>query len=425
MIIFDSYSAQFSCSNIVSLLLQHITCSLRSVPSSTPTAAKASSPSVSTLPNGLTVVTEDASSTSTVTLTFPNAGSSSESVAEQGAALANKCLAFKSGSGLSSLLILRNLEEDGAAPFATADRHGATVGYTAAPDKAARLVPLLATTCAFEPWDVKDAKTIAGEEAKAANSSVLSVLTEQLYGAAYGAQTAVGRSYYSDAASSSAIKSFREKAYVLNGAVLSATGVADHGAFVRSVEEGLSESAVGEASSAAAAAAYMGGEARISAPVGEAHVALAFEGPKSTALLNVVKQCLTLSGASAFTAPGLVGVYAGVPVASASTVADSLSAAVTAIPTNDVVERAKAMAKAEAVFALDGGSQSLAGAMTSSVLETGSFGGAAQLAASYDAITPKDVAAAYTAMLKSTPSMAAVGDIAAVPYHATVASRFS
>merc|ERR1719253_2375903 len=343
------------------------------VPSSTPTAAKASSPSVSTLPNGLTVVTEDASSTSTVTLTFPNAGSSSESVAEQGAALANKCLAFKSGSGLSSLLILRNLEEDGAAPFATADRHGATVGYTAAPDKAARLVPLLATTCAFEPWDVKDAKTIAGEEAKAANSSVLSVLTEQLYGAAYGAQTAVGRSYYSDAASASAIKSFREKAYVLNGAVLSATGVADHGAFVRSVEEGLSESAVGEAS-AAASAAYLGGGSRISAPVGEAHVALAFEGPKSSALLNVVKQCLTLSGASAFTAPGLVGVYAGVPVASASTVADSLSAAVTAIPSNDVVERAKAMAKA--------------------------------------------VAAAYTAMLKSTPSMAAVGDIAAVPYHA-------
>ena len=395
-----------------------------SVPSSTPTAAKASSPSVSTLPNGLTVVTEDASSASTVTLTFPNAGSSSESVAEQGAALANKCLAFKSGSGLSSLLILRNLEEDGASPFATADRYGATVGYTAAPDKAARLVPLLATTCTFEPWDVKDAKTIAGEEAKAANSNVLSVLTEQLYGAAYGAQTSMGRPYYSDSASASAIQSFREKAYVLNGAVLSATGVADHGAFVRSVEEGLSESAVGEAS-AAASAAYMGGEARISAPVGEAHVALAFEGPKSSALLNVVKQCLTLSGASAFAAPGLVGVYAGAPVASASTVADSLSAAVTAIPSNDVVERAKALAKAEAVFALDAGSQSLAGAMASSVLETGTFGGAAQLAASYDAITAKDVAAAYTAMLKSKPSMAAVGDIAAVPYHATIASRFS
>ena len=193
MIIFDSYSAQFSCSNIVSLLLQHITCSLRSVPSSTPTAAKASSPSVSTLPNGLTVVTEDASSTSTVTLTFPNAGSSSESVAEQGAALANKCLAFKSGSGLSSLLITRNLEDDGAVPFATADRYGATVGYTSSPDHAARLVPLLATTCSFEPWDMRDASKAASLEAGAAEADALATLTEQVFSAAYGAQTAAGR----------------------------------------------------------------------------------------------------------------------------------------------------------------------------------------------------------------------------------------
>ena len=398
----------------------------RSVPSTSPTPAKASSPSVTTLPSGLTVVSEDAATTSTVTLTFPGAGSSSESLDEQGAALTNKCLAFKSGSGLSSLLILRNLEEDGATPFATADRYGATVGYTAAPDMAVRLVPLLATTCSFEPWDVKEASTIASEEAKAANASVLSVLTEQLYGAAYGAQTPMGRPYYSDPAPLPALKSFRTKAYGINGAVLSATGIADHGAFVRAVQEGLAEAAVGEAAAAVPTAAYLGGEARISAPsVGEAHVALAFEGPKSTALLNVVKQCLTLGGASAFAAPGLVGVYAAVPSPMASTVADSLSSAVTSVPSSDVVERAKALAKADAVFALDGDSQTLAASMTSAVLESGTFGGAAALAASYESITAADVAAAYTAMLKSKPSMAAVGDIASVPYHATVASRFS
>ena len=191
------------------------------------------------------------------------------------------------------------------------------------------------------------------------------------------------------------------------------------------MQEGLSEAAVGEAT-AAEAATYMGGEARISAPsVGEAHVVLAFEGPKSTALLNVVKQCLNLGGASSFAAPGLVGVYAAVPSATASTVADALSSAVTAIPSSDVIERAKALAKADAVFALDGDSQTLASAMAASVLESGTYGGAAELAASYDSITAADVAAAYTAMLKSKPSMAAVGDIASVPYHATVASRFS
>ena len=116
-------------------------------------------------------MTEDASSTSTVSLTFPNAGSASEDIAEPGAALANKAMAFKSGSGLSSALILRNIEDDGAATFSTAGRTGASVGYTAAPDKAVRLVPLLVTDCNFEKWDVRNAMTNAKFEAEEANSN--------------------------------------------------------------------------------------------------------------------------------------------------------------------------------------------------------------------------------------------------------------
>mmetsp|Transcript_29405 Transcript_29405/g.43775 ORF Transcript_29405/g.43775 Transcript_29405/m.43775 type:complete len:252 (-) Transcript_29405:993-1748(-) len=140
------------------------------LPSTTPTPGKASSASATTLPNGLTVVTEDASSTSTISLTYPGAGSASETASEAGAALANKCLAFKSGSGLSSTLILRNLEDDGATPFATSGRKGTTVGFTAAPDKAVRLMPLLVADCSFEKWDVRDAKKFAATEADIASA---------------------------------------------------------------------------------------------------------------------------------------------------------------------------------------------------------------------------------------------------------------
>jgi hypothetical protein len=66
---------------------------------------------------------------------FPKAGSNNEATNETGAALANKCLTFKSGSGLSTVLIMRNLEDDGAIPFARAGRTSATVGYTCAPIK--------------------------------------------------------------------------------------------------------------------------------------------------------------------------------------------------------------------------------------------------------------------------------------------------
>ena len=88
-----------------------------------------SSPSVSTLANGLTVVTEDASSSTTVSITYPKAGSASELPSEEGAALVNKCLAFNSGSGLSTMMIMRNIEDDGGVPFIEAGRFGLTHAY--------------------------------------------------------------------------------------------------------------------------------------------------------------------------------------------------------------------------------------------------------------------------------------------------------
>jgi len=127
----------------------------RSIPARKNSTGKVFSTALTKLPNGLTVVSENSASSSTVSLTFPNAGSSSEQAGETGAALANKFMAFKSGSGLSSAVILRNLENNGALPFALADRHGATIGYTTAPDKASFLLPLLATSCTYEKWDVK------------------------------------------------------------------------------------------------------------------------------------------------------------------------------------------------------------------------------------------------------------------------------
>jgi predicted Zn-dependent peptidase len=141
------------------------------IPAVFPQPSKASVSSVSTLPNGLTVVTETSASTTTVTLTFPGAGSGSESLEEAGAALVNKSLAFKSGSGLSSALIIRNFDDDGAVPFSTADRMSATVGFTCAPDKALRLIPLIATSCTFEKWDVRDAIATAQMEVQDASEN--------------------------------------------------------------------------------------------------------------------------------------------------------------------------------------------------------------------------------------------------------------
>lgn len=361
-------------------------------------------------------MTENAASSSTVTMTFPGAGSGSEAVDEAGAALINKCMMYKTGSGLSSAVILRNIDSDGGMTFTAVDRTSATIGFTIAPEKASRLIPLLATQCAFEKWDVREAKMTAKIEAEVAAASPQVTLTEGLFAAAYGPQSIMGRPLYSATASMDAIQAFYGRAYGVKGAVLAATGIADHAAFVALCEASLSEAPVG-AGGSAVPAVYMGGESRVHIPgTYFAHVALGMPGTSNSVVANVVKHCLALTGVSAYTSSTLIGVYGSAAATSAGAMFDSLKASL-ATPSSAIIKRAKALARAEACLGLENGSQALAAAMTKGVLETGRFGG---LSAAYDAVSDKDVLDVFAAMQKSNPSLAAVGDLSYVPYHASI-----
>lgn len=396
-------------------------------PSTTPTPTTASTPTVTTLSNGLTVVTESTSTISTLSLTLPNAGSSSEAgPSESGAALVNKHLGFKSGSGLSSAVILRNLENDGATTFVSAGRDGAVIGYTAAKDKAERLIPLLATTCSYESWDLQDAKKSASVEITDATACAQTTLTESIYAAAYGSLSSTGKSLYSAGASIAGIKAFRERAYILNGSVLAATGISDHDAFVSAVETGFSESAVGTPTETTTSP-FIGGESRIHAPSSAyTHLAFAFEGPSSTAVSNVMKHCISLASEGAisgFATPGMFGLYGTGAAAEAGTICSSMTDLMTdslsTVASLEIVERAKVLAKAETIFSMEGGSKSLAESMASAVLKSEAVG-VSEVGAAYDAVSAADVSAAFTAMTKGPSAMASVGDISAVPYHGSV-----
>lgn len=372
------------------------------------------------------MITEDAASTSTVTMTYPKAGSGSEGLGEQGAALINKCLAFNSGSGLSTIVINRAIENEGAVPFAFADRTKATLGYTVEPANAVGLVPLLATDCTFEKWDVRDAQILAGYQVNEASKSAQIVLTEQIFAAAYGPQSPMGRPFYNADAHTHEIASFRSRGYGLNGAILAATGIKDHGAFCTEVADLLSESPVGTADKAPKPL-YMGGEARVSAPsAGYAHVALAFDASVSLAMRNVLKHFFSITGAksgvSGFQTSGLVGVYAGAPSEAVGSLESAIIGTMTSKASADAVMKAKTLAKAEAMFALDCGSKGLAAAMTEGIIESGTFTNATAVASAYDSITEKDVASALATVLKSKPSLAAVGDITSLPYLGSFAS---
>lgn len=359
-----------------------------------------------------------------MTLTFPKAGSASELLDEQGAALTNKCLNFMSGSGLSTRLIYRTIEDQGGFPFSTLDRSNASVGFTVVPEKALSLIPLLATDCSFEKWDVRDAKAMALKESKIAVESSQVVLTENLFAAAYGPQSPAGRPIYAGVScGTETLKAFRAKAYGMNGAVLAATGVKDHKLFVAEAEGLLKDSPVGAATGEPAKPSYMGGESRVSVPsAGLAHVALAFQSPTSSIVSNIVVQAFSLmgkeAGVSAFTTPGLVGLYA----CGEGAISDSMVATLKSSVSADVVKRAKTLAKADAMFALDNGSKSLASVMTTSLLESLNYSSPADVAKAYDAVSDKQVTDAIATMLKSNPALAAVGNLAMIPYQATVAA---
>jgi predicted Zn-dependent peptidase len=326
---------------------------------------------------------------------------------------------------MSSLLINRTIEDEGGSPFTTVDRNGATLGFTVAPDKAIGLIPLLATQCTFEKWDYRDSSKTAIAEAEVASQSAQVVLSENVFAAAFGAQSPVGRSVYYPSVSKDSVVAFRDRGYGLNGAVLTVTGVKDHSSFVTEAENLLKGAPLGNGE-APSPFIYLGGESRVAAPSANyAHVALAFQAPSSSVVSSIVKHYFNIagldSGVSSFYSTGIIGVYAG--STSSEGLVDSMFATVTKSMTTDLLKRAKNLAKAEALLALDCGSVGLANVMTSAVLESGTFipGG---IAKAYDAISEAQVKDALVSILKSCPSLAAVGNISAVPYHATVASTF-
>jgi len=333
------------------------------------------------------------------------------------------------------------MEDDGATPFAASSRYGATVGFTAARDKAVRLVPLLATTSSFERWDVRDSKKSAMIEVNDALSSTQTVLTESLYSAAYGAQTNAGKAQYPlTQPTTGAVQAFRDRAYALNGAVLAATGIPDHAAFCDAVEYSFSESNVGDPGGhhQGEAPVFIGGETRVHVPgAGFTHLALGLHvDSMSAALGQVTAGCIDVmtagGGVSGFAAPvgatggGLIGAYAGSNIAGESPAAlDRLCAVLTGpAPSADVVERVKALAKAKAVFQMEDGSKNLAEGLTQSVFErtaSSAFG------EEYDAITAEDVKLVFERMMGggTPPAIASVGDTTSVPYLGAFSSRFS
>jgi hypothetical protein len=104
---------------------------------------------------------------------------------------------------------------------------------------------------------------------------------------------------------------------------------------------------------------------------------------------------------------------------------DALCSTIKSAPDSILLERAKALAKAEARFALDGDSRSVAKVMADSVIDSGSFSTCA-LTDAYDAISSAQINEAFKSMTYSaSPAVAAVGDLTTVPYRGSIMTKLA
>ena len=383
----------------------------------------------------MSIITEDGSSSSSVLLTLKNTGgSAAELSGETGAAAVNAYLTYKGSTSASSLRILRDLNNSGAQPYPTlptTSRTSAQFGYTCAPDYAAGLVSNLAMDCAYSKWDVQDAMGYATTAASVALSCPSNVCEEGVYLAAYGDASPMSNSVYcSDVSgiSRNTVAAFREREYygaAAGDAVVVATGVQDHKEFVAAVAAAFGDASSSNVSgSDAAVYEYRGGESRVVVEGrGKTYLRLAFAAPACALVGDILVATLQAQGVAAFCADGVLGVMGDADAAAVSQLVEDLVVALGAPVTAETAALGKLLAKASALIALEGTDTiSMAQSMTTgAVLGTEAYT-PQDVAAAYDDIAVETVVAEAAKMKESVLSVSAVGGLAAVPYHPTLAA---
>eukprot|EP00946_MAST-07B_sp_MAST-7B-sp1_P002810 g2810.t1 len=418
-----------------------------SVPTLAPGALGPSpSPSVTTLSNGVRVVSVDDGSHVSSVGAFVRAGSRYETAATRGAARVLKHSGFKSTTEKSALRFFRDMEDAGVVSSTESDRETLIYRVDALRDGAHAALGMVADTL-LKPYlpgyEITESNALAGYDAAAEQGNLQAVVGDMVHEAAFGRNAPLGIPAVSGnfgGVSGDAVRSFRESTFAGDRVVIAGTGV-DHESFVRAAEtlfDGLPA-----AGTAGGAATYVGGDKRVEASGDDVHVAIALNtatggfgaGNEKTVLSSLALHTMLgggLStsgarltpgdGASSFAATysdaGIVGVFGSSDAAGSSQLVSklcgTLKGAAAEAPTEAEVSRARNQLKATVAQNLStrGGVFSDLGTQ---VLNTGGVQSSADLYAKIDSITAADIQGAAKVALASKPTVVSVGNIDNVP----------
>ena len=412
---------------------------------------------VSTLPNGLRVLTDAMPQLETTALgIWVGSGSRHESAAQHGLSHFLEHMAFKGTRRRSARAIAEEIESAGGDLNAgTSTEQTAYYARVLAADTGLALDILadILTDSTFDPVEMNREKGVVIQEIAAVEDTPDDLVFEMLTRTAYPGQ-AIGRPILGtpDSVGSftrDAIADYVASHYGAGNMVVAAAGAVDHGRFLDDVAKHLS--AVPAVSHRPAAPArYQGGDAREKRRLEQAHITVAFDafsfhdprhyaahifshaagGGMSSRLFQTLREERGLAYSIysfdwTYEDTGLFGFYAATSaaqVAELMPVALDCLADATETLTDAEVARAKAQLKVSLLTALES-SSARAEQIARQHMAFGRTIPRAEIIAKVDAITLADAKAAGAAMLASVPTVAALGPVSKVPTPDRIADR--
>eukprot|EP01084_Bolivina_argentea_P278583 475972_1 len=311
----------------------------------TPKLPRAPVTTVSTLSNGLQVVSRETQANTASIGLLVGCGSCDEGASGSGSALLLQNAAFKSTTERSALRLNRDMELAGVSACASGGREHMLYSAVCLSDRVGVAVSAIGETAInprFSKWELDDIKKkTAAVDLIDFYGDGTALLNEAIHAAAFEKESPLGHSYFSSTQSDVDISDFASRFFTTGSMVLAGNGVS-HAELVAHAEASALGSANQNSVQARAASPYVGGEFRVPASSPLTYIAVAVKGPegqKGKAATSVLKKALQArvsvepyearAFSHSFTDNGLVGYCAAVDNASAGSVAKSLASILT------------------------------------------------------------------------------------------------
>ena len=415
-------------------------------------------PEISTLSNGLRVVTHPMPHLETTSLgVWVGVGARHETEAEHGISHLLEHMAFKGTRSRSAQKIAEEIEEVGGELNAATGLE--STAYFARVLKGDESVALTLLADILQASDfaedlLEQEREVILQEIAATRDSPDERVFDLVHDAAWPGQP-VGRPILGTAESvkgisSRSLRAFLEQRYHAGNMVISAAGAVRHGSFVRHVEAlfgGLSKGTNGAVESAR----YEGGTRWDSKVFEQSHLILALEGPSyregnyftaqvfsglfgggmSSRLFQEVRErrglCYSIySSAWGLNDTGMLGVHAATGAKSMTELIDVVGAEILRIaaetPSTQEVARSRAQLKAGLLMSLES-SSARAEQMARQLMVHGRLLPTGELIAKVDAVDEESIRAFASKILRSKPSVAVVGAGARSREHASKAEN--